>query len=157
MMNWQLAIAILLALLVGMLLPVLLQVRSTVRSLEEHLSSRRLEETLCDLRVAARGFRVAGQQLELGEPRIADVMQAVHELGHAARKVRESVKVTAALGTAAGAAITAAVRALRKTDGETPVEGSTEATAKGGAFQGGVATVARPGAGETTVQKRRAP
>lgn len=157
MTNWQLAIVVLLALLVGAFFPVLLQVRSTLRALERQLVSKRLEETLSDLHVAARGFRVLGQQLEAGERQVADVLQAVQELGQTVRGVRESVKVVSALGAALGPAVAAAIRAFQQRgDDSTGSEPAAE-PAESGDPGNDVATIGRPGPGEPVEERRRAP
>jgi len=113
MTNWQLAILTLLALVVGALVPLLLQVRCTLQRLEAQLTSEKLENTLREARLAVRGLRMVGRQLESKEREIKDLMAAMRDLSDILREARRAVKVAHAAGAAVGPALVAAARSLR--------------------------------------------
>lgn len=122
-MQWEIAGIVLVAVLVGAALPILVQLYSTLRAAQDLIRRTEggLERALdATARAAERIDEIA---TALDRRRVVALLDAVDEIASALRQLRDSARLSAAVGSAIAPAVAAAVRAWRSAQPATDPDG----------------------------------
>ena len=120
--SWELAIIILVALLVGAFLPLIGLIFSTIKSMKKQIADTgaRLQAVLEKSETIADRVEVASRGLKGSEEMIASTMRSLSEIAASLERLKGSVKIAAAVGSATIPAVTAFINGLQSNHRKEP-------------------------------------